>query len=207
MDYEIIKCVVCGKPIEKTSSTRKYCQDCKRDKLRAYYKKYYERNKTRLLKKNKEYRESNSERYKEIQRAYRAKNVDKERQRRKTYYATQQGKDSMSTNNHKRRAIESCARSDKWTASEIYKRDKGICQICGLPVYTKDDAPPRLKPHCDHIIPLNRGGTNMSDNIQLTHAFCNLHKHTSEADIEYCKRIIMEEIKKYTQNISNGGEV
>lgn len=55
------------------------------------------------------------------------------------------------------------------TLDGIYKRDKGICQICGDWVQPKHAS-------IDHIIPLIKGGTHTWDNVQLTHKICNLRK-------------------------------
>lgn len=49
---------------------------------------------------------------------------------------------------------------------ELYRRDGGICQLCGKPVssYTYT---------VDHIVPLARGGTNHPDNLRIAHKDCN----------------------------------
>ena len=51
----------------------------------------------------------------------------------------------------------------------IYSKYNGICQICGKPVN-------RAEMSVDHIIPLSKGGTNLEDNLQLSHDFCNKMK-------------------------------
>ena len=51
----------------------------------------------------------------------------------------------------------------------IYSKYNGICQICGKPV-------DRVEMSVDHIIPLSKGGTNLEDNLQLSHDFCNKMK-------------------------------
>ena len=47
----------------------------------------------------------------------------------------------------------------------------GLCGICGdsLP---EDEA----EIHVDHIVPVSRGGGDGRENLQATHAFCNLSK-------------------------------
>lgn len=52
---------------------------------------------------------------------------------------------------------------------EIYNRDEGQCGLCGKSVDINDF-------HLDHIIPLSRGGTHESRNVQIAHAFCNQSK-------------------------------
>lgn len=51
----------------------------------------------------------------------------------------------------------------------VYARDRGLCGICGLPVY-----PRRF--HVDHIIPIARGGEHSYANTQPAHPFCNISK-------------------------------
>jgi 5-methylcytosine-specific restriction endonuclease McrA len=63
--------------------------------------------------------------------------------------------------------------------SKIYKRDKGICQICGQHVaYDKSPEDP-MGATIDHIIPLSRGGKHHPDNCQLAHRRCNSVKGTA----------------------------
>jgi 5-methylcytosine-specific restriction endonuclease McrA len=49
----------------------------------------------------------------------------------------------------------------------VFKRDGYACTYCG-------DVPERL--HCDHIIPLSRGGLNEFDNLTTACPPCNLDK-------------------------------
>ena len=66
----------------------------------------------------------------------------------------------------------------------IYARDKGICQICGLPV-PYDKSPEKLwAATIDHIIPLSKGGTHEPNNCQLSHRLCNSIKLTEEQDFK-----------------------
>jgi len=50
---------------------------------------------------------------------------------------------------------------------EIFRRDNYTCQYCG----TKSE-----NLHCDHVIPLSRGGTNDPANLVTACARCNLSK-------------------------------
>ena len=51
----------------------------------------------------------------------------------------------------------------------IYNKCKGKCGICGKFV-------PYDECTIEHIIPLAKGGTNMADNLQCAHRWCNLIK-------------------------------
>lgn len=56
---------------------------------------------------------------------------------------------------------------------KIYKRDRGVCKICGLPV-AYDKSPEKIwAATIDHIIPLSLGGTHEPGNCQLAHRLCN----------------------------------
>ena len=55
----------------------------------------------------------------------------------------------------------------------IYKRDHGMCRICGMPVQF-DRSPENIwGATIDHLIPLSRGGTHEPSNCQLAHRLCN----------------------------------
>ncbi len=66
------------------------------------------------------------------------------------------------------------------TVKVLYKRDKGICYICGgkcdFGDYTQTNghftAGPTY-PSVDHIIPIARGGKHAWDNVKLAHHKCN----------------------------------
>lgn len=51
----------------------------------------------------------------------------------------------------------------------LYKRDKGICQLCHKHV-------PRNKASRDHIVPLSKGGEHSYKNCVLAHLSCNASK-------------------------------
>ena len=66
------------------------------------------------------------------------------------------------------------------TLPQLYRRDGGICQICGKPTdwndrrWTEYCGP--LYPTIDHKIALANGGGHTWDNVQLAHAICNSYK-------------------------------
>lgn len=63
---------------------------------------------------------------------------------------------------------------------EIYRRDQGVCQICGLPVPC-DKSPEKLwSATIDHVVPLTKGGTHEPQNCQLAHRLCNSIKLAEE---------------------------
>ena len=52
------------------------------------------------------------------------------------------------------------------TRKIIYKRDRGICQICGCSI-------PFSEMTLDHIYPFAKGGDSQMDNLQCTCQICN----------------------------------
>lgn len=53
-----------------------------------------------------------------------------------------------------------------WT---LYRRDRGLCGICGYFVESNLAS-------IDHVTPLSRGGLHKWDNVQLVHVRCNKRK-------------------------------
>ena len=53
----------------------------------------------------------------------------------------------------------------------IYKRDQGICSLCGRKVRKQDMS-------IDHIVPLSLGGAHCLTNVTLVHLQCNTRKRT-----------------------------
>lgn len=62
----------------------------------------------------------------------------------------------------------------------LYKRDKGICKICGgvcdwsdIEVRDTFAIVGSNYPSIDHIVPISKGGSHTWDNVQLAHKQCN----------------------------------
>lgn len=85
---------------------------------------------------------------------------------------------------------EACRHKNKWhmkdgyrylfPLDEVFKKDKGICHLCGKPCDWNDY---KIKngvivygnnyPSRDHIVPKSKGGDNSWSNIKLAHRICN----------------------------------
>lgn len=82
-----------------------------------------------------------------------------------------ENKDRVRAMTIRRRARLAGAVSDLYFPEEIYKRDRGICGICGLFVEQQESS-------IDHVTPIARGGQNTRSNVQLAHRRCNSKKGT-----------------------------
>ena len=56
---------------------------------------------------------------------------------------------------------------------DLYKRDKGICKICGMPISKNRKINNNWDGTVDHIVPLSCGGEHSNSNCQITHRICN----------------------------------
>lgn len=60
---------------------------------------------------------------------------------------------------------------------EVFDRDGGICQICGLPVIYDKHEDNNWSGTIDHIVPLSLNGEHSMKNCQLAHRICNSLKN------------------------------
>ena len=58
----------------------------------------------------------------------------------------------------------------KWRLlrQQVFERDGYVCQYCGCLI---------ASPHCDHVVPLSRGGRSTLDNLVTACPSCNCSKH------------------------------
>lgn len=60
--------------------------------------------------------------------------------------------------------------------ASVMQRDGRVCQLCG------GDIPEGDALHLDHRIPVSHGGLSTVENLQVTHALCNLRKGANSVD-------------------------
>lgn len=63
----------------------------------------------------------------------------------------------------------------------LYKRDGGICKLCGKLTNFTADIQADEYPSIDHIIPISKGGKHEWSNVQLAHRGCNSTKSDTYA--------------------------
>jgi len=146
----------------------KICALCLKERNKAYYQKnkdrYKERgrkwqdeNKERIAKKRRDYYLENRERLKAYQKEWKKRNPDLHK-RHKT----------------KRRAIKMQVETEVWTHEEIAAQGTGLCPYCGKEIgFVYDSEIMQI----DHMIPLSRGGSDLTENLEPVCCECNLKKH------------------------------
>lgn len=108
----------------------------------------------------------------------------------KKYNASEVGKDKLQANKLKRdNRIKNGSKIDYITLRQLFKRDNGICWLCGKKCNYEDKQYKISKngrnylatgpnyPSVDHVIPLSKGGTHTWDNVKLAHKSCNSKKY------------------------------
>lgn len=185
------KCTTCdelkelscfNKDKQKKDGLNPRCKICSRawhhknkEKARLYQKEYYENNKQYHAEKAKKYREENKDYLNKKKRIWYSENKEKVEAYRKqnalsyrVYSSNRRAKIKGNGGSHSKEDI-----------SRIIELQKGCCAICKCSL---DDY------HVDHIIPISKGGSNDSHNIQITCQACNLSKSDSDP-IEYAQSI------------------
>ena len=74
--------------------------------------------------------------------------------------------------------VERASYLPKWLTNAIFYRDRGTCQICFKDLSNSITLIDMNELHFDHIIPLEKGGTNDPTNFQLLCNDCNFKKGT-----------------------------
>lgn len=60
---------------------------------------------------------------------------------------------------------------DLATKGALFTKQNGLCPCCFAPIARPEDG------EVDHVVPLERGGSDVSSNLLLAHARCNREKH------------------------------
>lgn len=94
--------------------------------------------------------------------------------------ANRQGDPSERNRRRKARKLASQTHYTEADMDEIFQRQRGRCAICGERVSENDRSD-------DHIISLEKGGTNDKSNMQVTHIRCNQSKGSRDP-IEHNQR-------------------
>lgn len=183
----LLKCKICGDIFERSANRVRgkknpTCFNC--NKLETNKRKEI---KSIINKQNKYLKKITSDNNKEIDKIYR-------RLKRDTLYIKKCVKCNKEYIEHttsvycaKCRQTISTKHSNK-SLDKLYKRDKGICYICGkecdyndYDIVDNNFIVGNNYPSIDHYIPISKGGTDDWNNLKLAHFICNTRKSNNMA--------------------------
>lgn len=220
-----VKCVICGKEFDTFNQSKKTCSDeCSKELKKIGYKKRDKKRSEKLhMHSWDEYvliRKREAEQNAEIKRIEKEKYKIEHTVERECkicnslfYCLDKETRCTCSPEcSFKYKKIKDRIRKDKRlnknniidtdiTLDKLYKRDNGICYICGC-VCDKSDYVMRdnIKicgksyPSIDHVLPLARGGKHQWENVRLAHLGCNIDK--SDTTPEFTKEMSREYARK-----------
>ena len=81
---------------------------------------------------------------------------------------------------------------------DIYERDGWICQLCKKSVNPKLSFPNPACASLDHVIPLSRGGTHKTSNVQLAHLRCNTSRGNKVENLSPRPPLILNQQEVFT---------
>lgn len=140
------------------------------DRLRA-------RGNPKNIERSRRWREANHDRFLALMRSWYRNNRDRQRQYRRMWRVANPDRvREMAANSGAKRSARKRnpqGRIEFINRRTVWKRDKGICGLCALPVPFRDM-------HLDHFIPLDKGGAHTYENVHTTHSRCNLSKGNRE---------------------------
>jgi len=176
---------------------RKYYQE-NPEKMRKRAKEKYQKNRVQKLEHAKKYQQENRERLIEYLRIYREKNPESAREHGLRYYRenkeavklrvrnynkTEAGRSVRSKGVNKYRALRAGVTVEDFTSKEIFRRDRYICQACGIKTRPDYKNIYHIKyPNLDHIIPISKGGEHSRRNTQCLCRGCNSSKGSRHAN-------------------------
>lgn len=154
---------VFAKCARKKDGLQSWCDTCRHEHYEAHKAErhahglaYREARRVELCEQQKQYYIGHAEQVKEYQRQYRQ---------------TAKGKAASKAKKSKRR-LQARTAGGTHTAKQLLEqlqRQKHKCYYCMAKLYKEW--------HPDHVVPLNRGGSNDISNIVIACPECNMHKH------------------------------
>jgi 5-methylcytosine-specific restriction endonuclease McrA len=141
------------------------------EKVKAYNRAYYKRNREKLKVRKRSRRAADPERARARERADYQRNKETHRRCQVAWEAAnpERVREIRLGIRERYRARKAGAFVEEVDAGVLYQRDEGICGICGKPVE-------HWRFEIDHVIPLSKGGEHSYANTQIAHGRCNRSK-------------------------------
>ena len=159
---------------EKRSQQKREWDIRNGERIAEYSKQYNLKNADRIKGWSKSYRLLNQDAMKEKRKLYLEENPEKAKESQRRYCLN--NPDKLHTKSARRRALFKNAFVENVSRIEVYRRDGGICGICGKVINLDIKAPHAESLSLDHIIPLTKGGKHTYLNAQVAHYGCNSRK-------------------------------
>jgi 5-methylcytosine-specific restriction endonuclease McrA len=113
-------------------------------------------------------------------REYRARRRERERERKRAWRRQRDDEKARRRTERAMNPVRAAARKGEPTWQQVAKRQGRKCWLCGTSVQPDDATrspdgtllPGACYPAVDHVVPLDKGGTNVMDNVRLVHRVC-----------------------------------
>ena len=142
-----------------------------KERLAAYERARYQKNRQDYLDRASKQRSSKPEQTAQYMREYYRANHEKAKER--VVMRRRENPGIRSAERRNRRARESNGSHTNADVMAIFKAQRGLCANCKIKLLKSG----KSKFHVDHIMPLARGGSNWPSNLQCLCPSCNMRKH------------------------------
>ena len=191
--YVDIRCKVCGYVMRRTCVALRHnkpkCENCQRIEAEASNAKEAERKRIKeeqeAIERQKRIAELNADRLKREEERWHDCPVCGGRTDRRKYCSNDcRRKAENASHEARRRAkIKEAMKDNDITLSALFKRDGGVCYLCGGRCSYEDYTTIQGQkisgdwyPSIDHVVPLAKGGEHSWQNVKLAHRRCNYIK-------------------------------
>jgi 5-methylcytosine-specific restriction endonuclease McrA len=136
-------------------------------------RKRYQEKKEKIKEQHARYRKENPSKMKKCRTRWQKNNTEKSRAATARWYKENPEKTKAINHNNRARRAACEGKLSSGIAERLLAFQKNRCAVCRASLK-------RAGYHLDHVIPLARGGKNVDRNIQLTCPKCNQKKHAKD---------------------------
>lgn len=156
---------------EKAAASQKKYYDNNAEKRREHRRKYYWANPDAAREAVKKAYRLNPEVRREYAKQWRLRNLERAKAKNKKWIINNPDKIKLLKQQYygRRKAWKLGNGFERFSLTEILKRDGYKCHICGRRVAKKNLS-------FDHLIPLSKGGAHTKTNIAVAHLLCNVKR-------------------------------